>query len=440
MTYDEMLQEINSIPMFGQSGGLSNLKEYLTVLNHPERSLRVIHIAGTNGKGSVSAYLESVLREAGYKTALFTSPHLMRINERFRINFQECEDALLVRAWEEVKEILEKREEYGLQMLTYFEIMFLMGMLIFFWEAPDYCIVETGLGGRLDATVLTKPILCIITSISLDHTNLLGDTITQIAEEKAGIIKLGIPVVFLEEKEEVSQVICDKAKENNAEVLKVSYRDITFLIKEKNTIDFSLENRYYKINHLKINTQAMYQTVNAALAITAIHHLIPSLSEEIIRRGIASMRWPGRMEEIAPHVYVDGAHNPGAIEQICKMMEEEMSQEEKQDTLNWSLLFAVCADKDYESMVTMLTRIPWKHIYITKIKATRGAAVNTVAECFRTYSGTPIRIDDTSGMALKHAMDERKEKENILCLGSLYLVGELKEYISQFRESEEQHD
>ena len=129
MTYEEMLDEICRIPMFGASGGLENVKKYLSLMNHPERNLQVIHVAGTNGKGSVCAFMESVLRTAGYKTALFTSPHLVRINERFRINFQECDDQVLMDAWIRVKELLEDREKYGLSMLTYYEIMFLMGIM-----------------------------------------------------------------------------------------------------------------------------------------------------------------------------------------------------------------------------------------------------------------------------------------------------------------------
>ncbi|MDO4976491.1 MAG: folylpolyglutamate synthase/dihydrofolate synthase family protein [Eubacteriales bacterium] len=430
MTYEEMLEELNHIPMFGKSGGLEHLKKYLALLNHPERNLPVIHVAGTNGKGSVSAFMESVLREAGYKTGLFTSPHLNRINERFRINFEECEDALLVKAWEEVKKVIGQREEHGLLMPTYFEIMFLMGMLVFTWEKPDYCIVETGLGGRLDATVLTEPILCVITSISLDHTALLGDTIPAIAEEKAGIIKEGIPVVYLDEKNGASEPIVRIAKEKKAEVLTVSYGDVTFLENVRNAIDFSLQNRYYRLKYAHIPSSAPYQMVNAAMAMVAVHKLLPELADETMRAGIAQMHWPGRMEEIEPHVYVDGAHNPGAIEQICRMMREKKN--------SWSLLFAVCADKDYRSMVTMLSEIPWTNIYITKIKTTRGAGVDTVADTFRMHSKTPIHIYQTSKEAYDAAVSALNEGEELLCLGSLYLVGELKEHIVRKKESEDE--
>ncbi|MBR5047717.1 MAG: bifunctional folylpolyglutamate synthase/dihydrofolate synthase [Eubacterium sp.] len=423
MTYDEMLDQINRIPMFGASGGLENVKKYLNLLNHPERNLQVIHVAGTNGKGSVCAFIESVLRTAGYKTALFTSPHLVRINERFRIGFQECSDQVLVRAWIQVKKLLDGRDEFGLDMLTYYEIMFLMGVLIFSWEEPDYCIMETGLGGRLDATVLTEPILSIITSISLDHTSLLGNTIQEIAAEKAGIIKTGVPLVYLDEENGAAPVILRKAYEKKAEVLTVSYGDVTFLRNVTNTIDFSMENRYYKLNYVNVASRAPYQMINAALAMTAIHHILPDLPDDIMREGIRRMRWPGRMEEIAPDVYLDGAHNPGAVEQIVRML--------SQDEDVWSLLFAVCQDKDYESMIRMLCAIPWRHIYITKIKTARGAGITTVADCFGRYSQAPITIYSTSGEAYEDACGHLKEGEKLLCLGSLYLAGELKQYLDQ---------
>ena len=238
MTIDELEQEISAVPRFGAGGGLDNLKKYLDILGHPEDSLRVIHVAGTNGKGSVCAFLDAILRAAGYRTALFTSPHLVRMNERFRIDFRMCPDEELIEAWEQVKALLPPCAQaaaaagqngmYGAdcgvgetgsqnwsddrQPLTYFEILFLMSLLIFSGKNVDYCIMETGLGGRLDATVLTKPLLSVITSISLDHTAILGDTIEEIAAEKACILKEGVPVVVLDEDNGAFPVIRKKAE------------------------------------------------------------------------------------------------------------------------------------------------------------------------------------------------------------------------------------
>ncbi len=421
MTYSEMEREINEIPKFGAKASLSNLSDYLELANHPERNLRVIHIAGTNGKGSVSAYIDSILRQAGYTTALFTSPHLVKINERFRINFKECSDEELILAWCQVKSFMEKGEKQGLQPLTFFEILFLMGMIIFSQKEIDYCILETGLGGRLDATVLSDPVLSIITSISYDHMEILGDTIEKIAAEKAGIIKNGIPVVAVDEENGAFPVIERTAKEKKSPVYGLKSQDLTILKKYENKIDFSINSRYYKISNLKVKSYASYQVQNAALAALAAHVLLPDLVENVIRNGILEMFWAGRMEEIAENVYVDGAHNPGAVRQIYNSLADSDKE--------WLLLFAVCSDKDYTEMIRILGKIPWKRIYITKIDSARGADTAAVRQCFEEAAGCPICEFESAGEAFKAALRDRgdEKEENLLCLGSLYLVGEIKE-------------
>ena len=421
MTYSEMEREINEIPKFGAKASLSNLSDYLELANHPERNLRVIHIAGTNGKGSVSAYIDSILRQAGYTTALFTSPHLVKINERFRINFKECSDEELILAWCQVKSFMEKGEKQGLQPLTFFEILFLMGMIIFSQKEIDYCILETGLGGRLDATVLSDPVLSIITSISYDHMEILGDTIEKIAAEKAGIIKNGIPVVAVDEENGAFPVIERTAKEKKSPVYGLKSQDLTILKKYENKIDFSINSRYYKISNLKVKSYASYQVQNAALAAFAAHVLLPDLAENVIRNGILEMFWAGRMDEIAENVYVDGAHNPGAVRQIYNSLADSDKE--------WLLLFAVCSDKDYTEMIRILGKIPWKRIYITKIDSARGADTAAVRQCFEEAAGCPICEFESAGEAFKAALRDRgdEKEENLLCLGSLYLVGEIKE-------------
>ena len=421
MTYSEMEREINEVPKFGAKASLSNLSAYLELANHPERNLRVIHIAGTNGKGSVSAYIDSILRQAGYTTALFTSPHLVKINERFRINFKECSDEELILAWCQVKSFMEKGEKQGLQPLTFFEILFLMGMLIFSQKEIDYYILETGLGGRLDATVLSEPVLSIITSISYDHMEILGDTIEKIAAEKAGIIKKGIPVVAVDEENGAFPVIERTAKEKKSPVYGLKSQDLTILKKYENKIDFSINSRYYKISNLKVKSYASYQVQNAALAVLAVKVLLPEISQDMIRAGVLNMYWPGRMEEIAENVYVDGAHNPGAVRQIYNSLADSDKE--------WLLLFAVCSDKDYTEMIRILGKIPWKRIYITKIDSARGADTAAVRQCFEEAAGCPICEFESAGEAFKAALRDRgdEKEENLLCLGSLYLVGEIKE-------------
>lgn len=428
MTIEELEAEISAVPRFGSGAGLDNLKLYLEKMGHPERKLRVIHVAGTNGKGSVCAYLESILREAGYKTALFTSPHLLCINERFRINFQMCGDALLVDAWKKVRCLMEEPKE-GRKPLTYFEILFLMGLLIFEKEKPDYCIMETGLGGRLDATVLTAPVLSVITSISLDHTEILGDTIEKIAAEKAGIIKPGVPVVALDEKNGAFTVIRQKAVRQRSPLYKVESESITISKKTENTIDFSIRNRYYRGDSLRIRGHAEYQAENGGLAAVAARVLLPDLTGDVLQRGLLGMFWEGRMEEVLPGVYVDGAHNPGAVRQVCRMARKGNGR--------WNLLFAVCGDKDYSEMIHILASISWKRIFITGTGQQRGADVWKIAECFRKETDGFLRIYERPEQALSAALKEKKEEERLLCLGSLYLAGELKRCVTYRLESED---
>ena len=280
--------------------------------------------------------------------------------------------------------------------------------------------METGLGGRLDATVLSNPVLSVITSISYDHTEILGDTIEKIAAEKAGIIKEGIPVVAMDEKNGAFSVIERTAKEKNAPVYGLKSQELTILKKCENTIDFSINSRYYKISNLKVKSYASYQVQNAALAVLAVKVLLPEVSQDVIREGIVKMYWPGRMEEIAENVYVDGAHNPGAVHQIYNSLIDSDKE--------WLLLFAVCSDKDYSEMIRVLGRLPWKRIYITKIDSARGADTAAVKQCFKEETaGCPIYEYDNARTAFERALKDR-EYENLLCLGSLYLAGEIKDF------------
>ncbi len=424
MTYDEMEREISEIPKFGAKASLSNLEAYFNLADHPEKNLRVIHVAGTNGKGSVCAFLESILRQAGYRTALFTSPHLETVKERFRINFQPCGEEELAETWVLVKKLMERGKRQGLAPLTYFEVLFFMAVLLFSGKEIDYCILETGLGGRLDATVLSEPVLSIITSISYDHMELLGNTIEEIAFEKAGIIKEGVPVVTVDEQNGAFPVIEARAKARNSKIYFIKTQELTILKKYENYIDFSIDCRYYKINRLTVKSCADYQVQNAALAVLAGKILLPDISEQVLQKGLLQMYWAGRMEEIAQGIYVDGAHNFGAVRQIC----HTVANSDKK----WTLLFAVCKEKEYSRMISLLSELHWEAIYITKIDGARAVPVGEVEKHFARETDCPLRIFDTVPEAFDAALQHKKQEEHLLCLGSLYLVGEIKRCAGQY--------
>ena len=421
-TYEEAVAYIEEIPKFTTKNKLEHTRKCLDLLGSPDKKRKIIHVAGTNGKGSVCAFLSTMLEEGGYKCGLFTSPHLIKINERFQINEEMVSDEAFLRAFLKIKALADELVEAGDYHPTYFEFLFLMGMVIFDEADVDLLVLETGLGGRLDATnSIVSPLACVITSISLDHVEYLGDTIEKIAAEKAGIIKNGIPVVAVDEENGAFPVIERTAKEKKSPVYGLKSQDLTILKKYENKIDFSINSRYYKISNLKVKSYASYQVQNAALAALAAHVLLPDLAENVIRNGIVEMFWAGRMEEIAENVYVDGAHNPGAVRQIYNSLADSDKE--------WLLLFAVCSDKDYTEMIRILGKIPWKRIYITKIDSARGADTAAVRQCFEEAAGCPICEFESAGEAFRAALRDRgdEKEENLLCLGSLYLVGEIKE-------------
>ena len=217
MNYEEAVNYIAEVPKFTRKNKAENTIELLRRLGHPEEKLKVIHVAGTNGKGSVCAFTESILRHAGKRTGLFISPHLVKINERFQINQEQVSDEVFLEAFCRVKDAMDRMVQDGFYHPTYFEILVAVGMVIFAEEQVEYLVMETGLGGRLDATnTVAHPIATVITSISLEHTEYLGDTIEQIAWEKAGIIKEGVPVIYDGRNRAVEKVILEKAEQMHA--------------------------------------------------------------------------------------------------------------------------------------------------------------------------------------------------------------------------------
>ena len=332
ITFEEAVAYLKDMPRFTvkkNPADSRDLKWFLKKLGNPEKDLRIIHVAGTNGKGSVCAYMSSILQQAGYRTAVFTSPHLVDMRERFTVNGEMISEEAFLQAFSAVGAALQEAnpvnpgvllpgEEANPEfVLNFYEYLFCMALLCFAEEKPDYCIIETGLGGRLDATnYVDNKLLTVITRISLDHVQYLGDTTAKIAAEKAGILRPGVPVVYLDGDADASAVICRKASELGAPQIPVSKKDYTFLGFRKKYIDFSLRSEYYNYISLTLHTIARYQMENAALAVRAVEVLFRSTdteehggrlcagagcpTAEEIRQGILGCFWQGRMEEILP--------------------------------------------------------------------------------------------------------------------------------------------
>lgn len=394
---------------------LDQVREFLTELGDPEKKLRIIHVAGTNGKGSVCADLTSILKEAGYRVGTFVSPHLADIRERFLIDGEMVGETAFEECFQRVLVVVKKMTAKGCCHPTFFEFVFLMAMVLFEKEQADYVILETGLGGRLDTTnVISRPLACVITSISLDHTQYLGDTIAQIAGEKAGIIKPGVPLVYDDNRPEASDVIAARARELGIPAYPVSEKDVDGLIQKT---DFA----------------APYQAMNAALAVKVLQILkIPGTEADVCREGLGKVFWPGRMEKIAENIWLDGAHNPGGIQAFIHAVKRQMGRDAvpvKDETADGiQILFAAVSDKDYRDMIGMLCReLPLRHVTVAHIDSARAADQNVLAHQFAEAGCPSVEQYQTAEEALRAALSHREEYEKLYVVGSLYLIGEIKE-------------
>ena len=353
---------INSLSLFGSEGGykpgLSRIKRLLEHLGNPQKKLKIIHIAGTNGKGSTAASIEGIYREAGYKTALYTSPHFFHFNERIRVNGRACSTYELSEITAEVKKAAEKikKENYG--QASFFEIVTAMAFLYFKNHNPDLVILETGLGGRLDATnVIKKPLLSIITNISLEHTEFLGDTLAEIAGEKAGIIKNNSKLITDVQQQEALKVIKETAEEKNTEFIELNkeyelitasggIKSSTLCIKK-----YDKEQEIYSLSLL-----GSHQARNAALAIRTIEELNENypVKKSDIKTALKNIYWPGRMQKISeqPLTILDAAHNPAAFKELVKNIND--SSDEIKDI---HLIFSILADKDLAGILNELKNL-----------------------------------------------------------------------------------
>lgn len=427
-TYKEAVDYIEETPKFTTKNKLEHTRECLRRLGDPQNRFRVIHVAGTNGKGSVCAFLTSMLREAGYSCGLFTSPHLVRINERFQINEEVIDDQTFLRAFSRVKELADELTAEGNYHPTYFEFLFLMGMVIFAEAGVQFVTLETGLGGRLDATnSIEDPLLCVITSISLDHQQYLGDTVPQIAGEKAGIIKPGVPVVYDGNAAEAAAVIARRAEELHSPAWKVTEADCRMIAGSSEGLTFAVDFPYYQGKTFSIPFIAGYQMMNGALALKAMEVLSGRLAfpESAVRKGMAATRWQGRMETVLPGVVVDGAHNEDGVARFV----ETAARFQKECPV--TLLFSAVDDKDYRKMIREICdEISFAHVVTTSVGGYRAVPAEELAEIFRSCGCGQAEAVEEIPAAFEAA---RKQKGDgmLFCVGSLYLVGAVKAYLQQ---------
>ncbi|MDO4276566.1 MAG: folylpolyglutamate synthase/dihydrofolate synthase family protein [Eubacteriales bacterium] len=427
MNYREAVDYIEETPKFTTKNSLEHTKECLRRLGNPQDKFRVIHVAGTNGKGSTCAFLTSILREAGYSCGLFTSPHLVEINERFQINEVDIDNERFLEAFLKVKALADELVAEGNYHPTYFEMLFLMGMVIFAQAGVDYVTLETGLGGRLDATTaVEKPEACIITSIGFDHMQYLGNTIEEIAGEKAGIIVPGVPVIYDGNNKTAAEVIKKRAKELNSPAYEVCMEDTHILRNTQAGIDFSYKNDYYGDTVYSIPFIARYQVMNSTLALKTMEVLKDKLlvKPENIRMGLARTRWQGRMETVLSGVIVDGAHNEDGVEKFVE------TAAHFQEEYPLTLLFSAVDDKDFTDMIrTICRKIHFRHIVVTQVGGYRMVPAQTLAGIFREMGCDSVETAEEIPEAFSRALSAKGDDGMLFCVGSLYLVGEIKDVI-----------
>lgn len=428
MNYTEAVDYIETIPKFTVKHPPEHTRELLSRLGNPQEGIKIIHVAGTNGKGSVCAYLNAMLLAGGKKTGLFTSPHLVRINERFQINGEDVSDEQFLDAFLKVEKAAKEYEAEGEGHPSYFETLFLMGMLIFKEAGVEYLVMETGLGGRLDATnVVEKPLACIITSISRDHTEYLGDTLEAIAGEKAGIIKAGVPVIYDASQPGPASVIAAKAKEMGSPAWPMEPSFYEMKTQSREGITFTFAYLGGEKAELAIPYVAKYQMMNASLAFYTMHILqdVHDIPKNVLAEGLSKIKWPCRMEMAAPGVIIDGAHNEDGIAQFVSTAGYFAKENEI------TILFTAVADKHYHEMIGEICEgIHPSHVVATQIDGNRVVPAEVLAEDFRKAGCTDVCAESEIGAAYEKAL-EKKGSGMLFCVGSLYLAGELKAYLAK---------
>ncbi|MCX7975289.1 MAG: bifunctional folylpolyglutamate synthase/dihydrofolate synthase [Candidatus Aminicenantes bacterium] len=422
MNYDECLLYLEKAARFGIKLGLENIHLLLDELNSPQNAFPSVLVAGTNGKGSVCAMIHSALVRHGLKIGLYTSPHLVRVEERIRINHQ----LISPMAFCELLNFLKKKIEGLIESKklgyppTYFEILTALAFLYFAQEKVDLAVLEVGLGGRLDATNVVTPLVSVITSISRDHMEHLGNTIKKIAAEKAGIIKPGVPVVCGRLQPAAMEVMASRAAEIRSPLIKVFSQGR--LIKKSapdSLYAFYFQGEKYQF---RPGLQGEHQAWNAATAITVLHLLNERwrpLNKDKIIEGLEKVVWEGRLEKISdqPEVYLDGAHNEEGAKVLRRFLEEKKPS-------RLILVFGILKDKEIRRLARQLFPLATR-VVVTSINCSRAASPEDVVS-FTQDLNPQIEVVPDCLEALKLAKKEAGKQGLVLVTGSLYLIGEIK--------------
>lgn len=426
MKYEEAMKYITEVGNFGSNYGLERTYKLLEHLGNPERDLKLIHIAGTNGKGSTTSMITEILMGEGYKVGMYTSPFIEEFEERIQINRNNIPKESLAILMDEIKVAVDKVIEAGYNHPTEFEIITVLMLLYFKKENIDFGVIEVGLGGTLDSTNVIKPIIQVITSISFDHTNLLGNTLEKIAREKAGIIKRGIPTVIYPQQEEVLKVIKNKCFEMDSELYIANNENLKF----KNIVNLDKPYQLLKYNneiYILLPLLGEHQIINLSVAMQAIEVLnnknIIDISIANIVKSIKNVSWKGRLEVLSnnPYVVIDGAHNIQGIKTLSRNIKKYFKYE------NLYLILGILADKDVEEMIKIITPMA-KKVYSVTPNSIRGELAESLKDEVSKFNKN-CKAFDKYEEAYLEALNDASEKDLILASGSLYMIGDMRKII-----------
>jgi len=427
MNYNECIHYLEEEVGFGSVPGLERIQALCDKLGNPERGLSVIHVAGTNGKGSAVAMLSSILQAAGYCVGTYTSPHLDRYNERFTINGQEISDEDFAAEITLMKKICKELAAEGQAVPTLFEIVTGAAFHYFQKQKVDILILEVGLGGKFDATnIIPSPLLSLIMSVSIDHTDFLGDSIEKIAAEKAGIIKKNCPVVLYSQSEMVYNIMWTKSQELNAPFYCPDHAEVHISSQSLTGTVFSVKTDLLDMEDLELPLLGSYQIGNCITVLEACAVLRErglSLSDADIRTGLKNARWAGRMEicGTSPLILLDGAHNADGIQQLANSIRTYF------DNKKVTLILGVLGDKEYDKMAEYI--LPHADsVILTEPHSERKLDVFSLARSISRHEGA-IYTEKEVEAAFEKALSVTSADGIILCCGSLYMIGAMRTYI-----------
>ena len=421
MNYKSSLEYVYSLESFGIKLGLKRIRFLLKKLGSPEKKMKIIHVAGTNGKGSVCAMLSSILGEK-YRVGRYTSPNLVDVRERITINGRMISKNDFSRIMTRIKKI-NVPSCFGHP--TFFETLTALALKYFYEKKVDFAVVEVGLGGRLDATNIVKPLFSVITNVSMEHEDVLGNTLEKIAGEKAGIIKKNVPVVTSAKNKKVLKVIKWACAENKCRLINVS--ENAKIRKLSHNLDgqfFDLQTKKNKYFNLRIPLLGKHQLVNAATALSVVE-IIGGFSEMDVRNGFSKTKWPGRLEIINrnPLIVVDGAHNPDCMKKLKSAVTEYFNYDKL------ILVLGILSDKNIKKMVKIISPLS-DIVVITKPDTERAADPKIIKNEAEKYIRTVV-VKDNVKNALDYAKSIAKKNDMILITGSLYTVGDVKKAINR---------